>query len=214
MAKNIEETLEKRKEQRTQDEITDYLGNKVTGEELFQRYLMGDQYAFEDLVTLYEADVSRFINSKLNDYHETKYLTIEVFGQLAVSGRKFSGKSTLKTYIFTIARHLVGKHLKTRSKNDHISYDEIVYEVSDNSQTPDAYMEQIELKQQLHECMKELKDEYYRTLKLLYFEDMSYRQAGAVFGKSEKQIKDLAYRAKASLKKKLEESNTKRFKIK
>ena len=177
----------------------------ITGEELFRRYLAGDDYAFEDLVALYEADLSRFINSKVNDYYETKYLTIEAFGQLAVSGRKFAGQATLKTYLFTIARNLVAKHLKARNKiqNEHISFEEILYDVSDGGLTPDDYMEAEENKRQLHEAMKGLKEDYYKTLKLLYFEDMSYRDAGKILGKSEKQIKDLAYRAKASLKKKL-----------
>ena len=177
---------------------------EVTGEELFRRYLAGDEYAFEDLVVLYEGDLSRFINSKLNDYYETKHLIIETFGQLAVNGRKFKGQASLKTYLFTIARNLVVKHLKARKKHDHISYDEIVYDIGDEGKTPDVFMEQEETKHSLHEAMKGLKEEYYKTLTLLYFEDMSYRQAGKVMGKSEKQIKDLAYRAKASLKKKLE----------
>ena len=113
-------------------------------------------------------------------------------------------KTSLKTYLFTIAKNLIVKHLKARKKHDHISYDEIVYELSDGSQSPDLMMEQEESKRLLYDAMRELKDEYYKTLTLLYFEDMSYRQAGEVLGKSEKQIKDLAYRAKVSLKKKLE----------
>ena len=180
---------------------------ELTGEELFSHYLAGDEYAFEDLVALYEGDLSRFINSKINDFYETKHLTIEAFGQLAVNGRKFAGQSTLKTYLFTIARNLVAKHLKARKKYEHISYDEIVYDISDDGQTPSDYMENEETKNTLHEVMKGLKDEYYQTLTLIYFEDMSYRQAGKVMGKSEKQVKDLAYRAKQSLKKKLEGVN-------
>jgi len=204
-----DKTLEHKHEKDIWDNVPDIKSVNelpgITGEELFRRYLLGDDYAFEDLVALYEADLSRFVNSKINDYYETKYLTIEAFGQLAVSGKKFAGQSTLKTYLFTIARNLVSKHLKERNKiiNEHISFDEILYDVSDGSLTPDEYMEAEENKHQLHEAMKGLKQEYYRTLRLLYFEDMSYRDAGKILGKSEKQIKDLAYRAKASLKKKL-----------
>jgi DNA-directed RNA polymerase specialized sigma24 family protein len=45
------------------------------------------------------------------------------------------------------------------------------------------------------------------VLLLLYFEDMSYREAGKAMNKSEKQIKHLAFRAKKALKKKLESMN-------
>ena len=178
----------------------------VTGEELFSRYLSGnDEYAFEELVALYEGDLSRFINSKINDSYEAKHLTIEAFGQLAVNGKKYKGQASLKTYLFTIARNLIAKHLKTQSKHDYISYDELVYDLSDATQTPDIHFEREETRKLLHEVMTDLKEDYLKILKLLYFEDMSYRQAGEILGKSEKQIKDLAYRARASLKKKLEE---------
>jgi len=52
--------------------------------------------------------------------------------------------------------------------------------------------------------MQILKDDHYTVLKLLYFKDMSYLQAGKAMNKSEKQIKHLAFRAKAALKRILE----------
>jgi RNA polymerase sigma-70 factor (ECF subfamily) len=178
---------------------------QISGEELFQRYLSGDESAFEDLVALYSDDLSHFIDSKVSDFHETKYLTIETFGQLAVNGKKFSGQSTLKTYLFTIARNLIAKHLKERKKNSHISYDEIVETVSLSQDAPDVYLEKEETRQKLLSAMKLLVEDYNQVLTLLYFDDMSYMQAGKIMGKSEKQIKNLAHRAKDTLKKLLED---------
>jgi RNA polymerase sigma-70 factor (ECF subfamily) len=180
---------------------------QISGEELFQRYLSGDENAFEDLVALYSDDLSHFIDGKINDFYETKYLTIEAFGQLAVNGRKFSGQSSLKTYLFTIARNLVAKHLKDRSKNTHISYDEIVETVSLIQDAPDVYLEREETREKLLSAMELLIKDYNQVLTLLYFDDMSYLQAGKVMGKSEKQIKNLAHRAKDTLKRILEEDS-------
>ena len=178
--------------------------NKLTGEELFRQFLAGDSDAFEELVALYEEELFNFINRMVDDYHEAKHLTIESFAQLAVSGGKFSGKSSLKTYLFTIGKNLASRYLKMRGREKHISYEEIMGVVSDEGATLQNFIEQEETKQMLHEALKDLKDEHRAVILLLYFEDMSYMQAGRAMNKSEKQIKHLAYRAKAALKKKLE----------
>ena len=49
-----------------------------------------------------------------------------------------------------------------------------------------------------------MKPEHRNVLYLLYFEGMSYAEAGTVMNKGKRQIEGLAYRARASLKKKLE----------
>ena len=182
-------------------------GEKLTGEELYRRFLAGDGRAFEELVALYEDDLSRYIYGHVRDFHETEHLTIDTFTQLALNKKAFEGKSALKTYLFGIARNLTAQHMKKRIREQHIPFEEIAELDIDTGDTIDTILEKNERKTALKESMRELKKEYHAVLLLLYFEGMSYKQAGQVMKKSEKQIKDLAYRAKAALKKKLEESD-------
>lgn len=51
----------------------------------------------------------------------------------------------------------------------------------------------------LHLCMERLSPNYREALYLTYFEGMSYLQAAKVMGKSEKQITNMVYRGKQSL---------------
>ena len=51
----------------------------------------------------------------------------------------------------------------------------------------------------LHACMAELNATYREALYLLYFEEMSYAQTGVVMGKTVRQITNIAYRGKISL---------------
>ena len=176
----------------------------LSGEELYQLFLGGDMDAFEAIVLLYEDELGRFIYKMVEDYHESKQLTIETFGQLAISGKKFEGKASLKTYLFTIGKNRAVRCLKLRRKHGSVSFDEIVEVLCSGSQTPDAYMEQEENKRLLHEAMSELKEDHRTVLTLLYFEDMTYRQIGKAMCKSEPQVRQLIYRAKAALKRKLE----------
>ena len=56
----------------------------------------------------------------------------------------------------------------------------------------------------LHCCMGEMNPDYREVLYLTYFEGMSYAQAAEVTGKTVKQITNLVYRGKESLRKLLE----------
>ena len=56
----------------------------------------------------------------------------------------------------------------------------------------------------LHFCMDEMHPDYREVLYLIYFEDMSYAQAADVTGKTVKQITNMLYRGKESLRKLLE----------
>ena len=56
----------------------------------------------------------------------------------------------------------------------------------------------------LHFCMDEMNPDYREVLYLIYFEDMSYAQAADVTGKTVKQITNMLYRGKESLRKLLE----------
>ena len=178
----------------------------LSGEELFDRFLSGDKEAFEELVALYENELFLFINGIVHDYHEAKHLMIEAFASLALKGRQFTGKSSLKTYLFTIGKNHALRYLKKRKKEQHISYEEVIEPLIDQGDTPESFMEMKENKQYLQKAMQDLNEDYRIVLMLLYFEDMSYAEAGDVMKKSVKQISDLAYRAKLSLKNKLEQA--------
>ena len=178
----------------------------MPGEELYQLFINGDNTAFEELVALYEDDVARFINGIVRDYHEAKHLTIETFSQLILNRKKFDGSSSLKTYLFAIGKNLSMRYMKKRGREQHIAYDDIAEAVPDESETPENIIERRETNHLLHAAISELKKEHRVILTLLYFEDMSYLQAGRAMNKSETQIRGLAHRAKAALKKHLEDS--------
>ena len=176
----------------------------MTGEELYGRFLSGDESAFDGLVALYEDELFRFINNIVNDFHESKHLMIEAFARLAASGGKFSHKSTLKTYLFAIGKNLALRYIKMRKRETHISYEEVIETIIGEGEDPYDRFNREETARSLHEAMKTLKSDHRAVLILLYFEDMSYLQAGQAMKKSETQIRGLAHRVKTALKKILE----------
>jgi RNA polymerase sigma-70 factor (ECF subfamily) len=177
----------------------------MSGEELYNLFLGGSEPAFEKLVELYQDELARFINSMLRDYQEAKYLTIETFAQLVLNKKKFDGNSTIKTYLFAIGKNLALRCIRKRAKEQqHIPYEEIAEVLSDENETPDNIVERKDTQHLLRDAVSKLKKDHRVVLTLIYFEDMSYIQAGNFMGKSETQIRGLAHRAKAALKKQLE----------
>jgi len=177
----------------------------LSGEELFSKYLKEkDGKVFEQLVEMYESDLSSFIYGIVQDYHETKQLTIEAFARLAVGGSRFEGRSSIKTYLFTIGKNLALRHVKKHRRDHHIPLEDVVGVLASDQEDPMYFMEREENRRMLHKALEGLKDEHRAVLILLYFEDMSYEEVAKIMSKSVKQVGDLAYRAKAAMKRKLE----------
>jgi len=176
----------------------------MTGEELYRCFQLGNDDAFETFVALYEQELALFINGIVHDYHEAKHLTIETFARIAVRGGQFAGKSSIKTYLFAIGKNLAMRYVKMRKCEQHISYEDVIGVLIDEDESPHCFMEREENRRLLHATMQNLKEEHRAVLILLYFEDMSYIEAGRAMNKNLKQIRGLAYRAKVALKRKLE----------
>ena len=176
-------------------------------EELYDRFCEGDSYAFEEIVENYKDSLFSFIRGIVGDYHEAEYLIIETFAQLALSETKFAGRSSLKTYIFTIGRNLALKHVKMLKREAYVSYDDVMHTLVDSNNTPERAMIQNENNRALYTAMESLKNEYRTVLELIYLEDMSYMEAADTMNKSIDQIGDLVYRAKTALRKKLKQMN-------
>lgn len=78
-----------------------------------------------------------------------------------------------------------------------------MYELSDEADIEKDYIKD-EQRIQLHRAISNLIPDYSQVLHLVYFEGFSYAEAAGIMRKSERQIKNLAYRAKQSLKTELE----------
>ncbi len=169
---------------------------------LYEKFLLGSTDAFEELISLHKESLILFIYSYIKNMSEAEDIMIDVFAKLIVSKSKFHGKSTLKTYLFSIARNEALHYIKKNRK--YISFEDIGVDSFFSEDSLDSKLLKEEDNLRLYLAMETLNNTYREVLFLLYFEDMSYKEAGKVMRKSEKQITNLAYRAKKSLKEKLQ----------
>ncbi|MBR5230510.1 MAG: sigma-70 family RNA polymerase sigma factor, partial [Firmicutes bacterium] len=164
----------------------------MTDERLYLQYHSGDRKAADELVERYGDALTIYIYGFLGDIQEAEDLMIEAFALMFVKHRPVSAEGSFKGYLFKIGRNLAVRH-KRKNLLRLLSFEELTFEPGSEIlvETP---LWGKERKAQLYKAMAGLKEEYREALYLVYFEDMSYRQAAAVMGKSEAQITKLVYR--------------------
>ena len=166
-------------------------------EAAYRRYLSGDEAGAEQLVRKYGDALKSYINGFIHDSHESEDLMIEAFALLFAKERAICGDGAFRAYLYKTARNLTIRHGKRRFPL--FSMDELPFEPHSDARA-DAELMRSERLRGLERAMNGLKAEYREALYLVYFEEMSYREAAAVLEKSERQLTNLVFRGKASLK--------------
>lgn len=175
----------------------------ISDEAAYRQYLSGDDHAAEPLVEKYGDALTLYIMGYLKDIQESEDLMIEAFSLMFAKARPVSAQGSFKAYLYKVARHLALRHLR-RGRLGLMWLEELPFEVQ-SEVFADTKLLQNERNCQLYQAMGQLKAEYREALYLTYFENMSYRDAAAVMGKSEQQITKLVYRGKQNLKTTLEQ---------
>lgn len=170
----------------------------VSDEAAYRRYLSGEEKAADLLAERYGDALTLYINGYIKDIHEAEDLMIEAFAQLFAKERLIGGKGSFKAYLYKTARHLALRH-NQKHRFVFLRLDELDFEPQSDTLI-DTDLLRSERDRQLYDALEKLKAEYREALYLVYFEDMSYRDAATVMNKSESQITKLVYRGKQSLK--------------
>lgn len=174
----------------------------ISDETAYRRYLCGDEKAADLLVEKYGDALTLYISACIKDMDEAEDLMIEAFARIFAKERPITGAGAFKAYLYRTARNLALRHCR-KHRFIHLRYDEINFEPQFDTPV-EAELDRIEDRRQLRAALLKLKPEYREALYLVYLEQLSYRNAGAVMGKSESQITNLVHRGKQSLKQILE----------
>lgn len=172
------------------------------GASSYRRFLDGDQSGFDEIIKDYRVPLIYFINGFLNNIDESEDVAEEAFMELIVHPRRYSFRSSFKTYLFTIARNKAVDRVRREKKLSPLQIDDMELE---DIERFDRDILKNENSQMLQSAMKKINPEYAVLLRLLYFEDMTSEQAGKILKKNKRQIANLTYRAKNSLRRAMEE---------
>ena len=158
-------------------------------ESLYRQYLSGDDEGLNALMKKYGDPLTLYIDGYLHDVHEAEELMLDVFAYLFTKKPRIRDGG-FKAYLYKAARHMALRHKSKRKPLFSLDAEEVIRTEERN--------------RILHFCMDEMNPDYREVLYLTYFEDMSYAQAAEVTGKTVKQITNMVYRGKESLRRLLE----------
>ncbi len=173
------------------------------GESSYHRFLEGEKDAFTELVELYRQSLTFFINRYLSNMSEAEEIAEDCFVELIVHPRRYNFKTSLKTYLFTIARNKAIDKIR-KNKFTLKSSEEVLLNTSEDILEFEDEFFKGEEKKALHSALDKLNPDYKTALHLVYFENMSYEECARVMKKNLKQVTNIIYRAKLSLKEILE----------
>ena len=168
----------------------------------YRRFLDGDDNGLVEIIDEYHEGMSLYLNSIVNNMCLADDIVQETFVKLAIKKPPFRGKCSFKTWLFTIARNCAVDHLRKDQKISDLSLDEYLV-ISDVTDTEKEYFKE-EQKKELYRAMKRLNPEYYQVLYLMYFEDLDTSDIARIMHKAKRQVSDLIFRARKSLRSELE----------
>ena len=173
------------------------------GASSYHRFLEGDESGLEELVEAYSDNLIFFINRFINDLVLSEDLMSDTFLELIVKKPIFKGDSSFKTYLFKIGRNKAFDYLRKQNRTVIVPFHNAENEIPDVISIENNILKNDQQKH-VNQCLENIKKEYREVLHLLYFEEMSNEAVSIIMKKSKKQIENLAYRAKLTLKSTLE----------
>ena len=172
------------------------------GASSYRRFLKGDTNAIIDIISDYREGLVLFINSFINDFCTAEEIAEDVFVKICADKPRFSEKCSFKTWLFTLGKNAALNSIKKRSRYSEVSIDEF-YNIADKENIECNYIRD-EDKRHLLKALEKLNSDYRQVLYLVYFENFSNTETAKIMGKSERQIRNLLYRSKESLRNTLE----------
>lgn len=174
------------------------------GASSYRRFLEGEDSAFSEILDMYRDSMIFFINRTINNLSVSEELAADSFAELLIHPKRYNFSVSLKTYLFTIAHNKMVSYIRKNSRFVMTDIEDITEKSVEYASFEEEIFKQ-EQKRLCHEALLKIPKDYRVVLHLLYFENMSYEEAGKIMNKSIKQITNLAYRGRNSMKKVLEE---------
>jgi RNA polymerase sigma-70 factor (ECF subfamily) len=143
-----------------------------------------------------------YLRSYTDDIGSAEDCMQDTFIKLAIKKPKFNGKSSFKTWLYTIGRNIAVDHKRRLLRRKHVSLNECI-EIADEADLERSYLV-TEQRINLRHAICRLKEDYQQVLYLTYFEDFSNEETARITGRSVKQIKNLLYNARKALRTELE----------
>lgn len=158
---------------------------------------------FKRLYTEYQQDVFQFLIYMVRNRDTAEDLLQEVFIKVMNSYHRFEGKSSEKTWLFSIAKNVTVDYFrkqKTIRKRVMEHFDWGERELSGGGPLPDEIAEQSEQVKKLYACLDNCTTDQKMVIITRYIQDLNISETAEVLGWTEGKVKTTQHRAIKKLK--------------
>ena len=155
-----------------------------------------------EIYNKYYLDVYRFLVCFSGNQNDAEDMTQEVFIRVLKNLHTFKNGSSLKTWIFSIAKHVSVDHYRKRRFSS-IFKEGFFRQLESLEKGPNEFVEQNEMKKIVHDAISKLKPNYRAVIILRGINEFSVRETSEILSCSENKVKVDYHRALNELKKKI-----------
>lgn len=159
--------------------------------------------AFEEIYQIYFYDVYLYLLKITCDEQLAEDLTSETFFKALKFLDTFRGDCKISTWLCQIAKNCYFSELRKKKDLPENEVDDI----PDYQSSPDQRLIQKESAQEFREIIQTLETPYKEVFLLRTYNEMSFRQIGKIFKKTENWACVVHHRAKRKIQEKMEERN-------
>lgn len=156
----------------------------------------GDKAAMRVLYERHHDGLFAFIRGKSGDDFTTADVVHDTMLEVWRKAGAFSGRSSVKTWMFTIARNKLVDRFR---KSSRVSVVEEVPEMVDEGPDPEAVAIASNDASRVRACLAKLKEAHRAVIRLAFFEDQSYDQIAEIEGIPVGTVKTRVHHAKQLL---------------
>lgn len=164
--------------------------------ELIARVAAGDQEALKQLYDHYAAHLNSFVQNYLADPQEAADIVHEAMLDVWRSADRFGGRSTVKSWMFSIARN---KAIDRNRKGARTVFGDVDIEIADDTPDPQKTLEAFQDAERVRICIEGLNAIQKSAIHLAFYEDLSYSQIAEIEDCPTGTVKTRIMAAKAAL---------------
>ena len=159
----------------------------------------------DEIYQQYADEVKRFLVCLTGDSDLAEELTQETFYQAIRSIRRYNGACKLSVWLCQIAKPLYYDHLKHQKRHPMLSMEELERAAPENDGMPEISLLRRDAYVSIHKAIHSLREPYREIFLLRALSELSFREIGEIFGRTENWARVTYYRAKVMLAERLEE---------
>jgi RNA polymerase sigma-70 factor (ECF subfamily) len=169
----------------------------MSDEALIAAIASGDWAAMRILYNRHQVRVFRFAARLVDDAAAAEDVVSEAFIEVWRQADRFEGRSSVSTWIMSIARF---KALSVRRRRQEIELDENVAEtVADQYSTPEQILLETDRRAQLRACLSQLSPDHREIIDLVYYHDKSIEEVAEIVGVPKNTVKTRMFYARRRL---------------